>query len=866
MNIYQTIINWSKNKPLFWQDAICRILQKQQMEEEDYVQLITILKKEVGLIDTQITPLIPSQENIPQSASTSNAIKLLGIHHPTNINALWENTELDFSPNGLTVVYGRNGSGKSGYAKILKKLCWSRDSNIELKRNVYNIGAQTAQSVKIMYQENGTATPFNWHEGNETIPALNTIYIFDSKCANIYLNNETPTEYKPIGLDVLERLIEICNSIHSRIDVEKGLLTAIKPILDRKYDRTGIAQWYSGIENRSITEIDQKLSIAEEQQNRYNELTSILNTTNPAETLQQLQQKTARYQAIITKLKQFENLFCADSIVNIQNIKQNYCTKKSAYEIASNSFKGDDAYNIGSDVWKQMWNYAKQYAGEESYSITDFSVDKESYCVLCHQPLNESAKQRLQRFESYIQDTSSKEYEISKQALEKQISVYSQLTTPVIARTILDEITSDFPDIEQTLQDFEQNILGNKNSVCAYLQSASEESIKNILPCIVSHEIENRNKLIENKIKDLKEVIANRTKLVEEYLSLEALISLYNKKTDILRYLDEYKKKQQYAAAIGKTDTTSISKKIGEIIESDSITLQQEEFLKHLQNLDQKIASKISITKARTSRGTTYKKCGFNDISDKVPDVLSEGEQKIVAFANFLSECTIDNATNTIVLDDPVTSLDQEYRESIANMIIDLSRNRQIIIFTHDLYFVSYLFFKHKEMLATECNIISLEANNDISGIVTDEIPYLAKNVQQRIDAIRKDLDKIKSLSPSNIEQRNYILNDVKEKMRQLIERTVEDVLIGSTVVRFKKNVTFKKQNLAHLIVTDQNDITFLTELYGKYSEVIHDGSPETITKTKTEAEIRADITNYGNWKNGFDNKVKAYKDANNIN
>lgn len=865
MNIYQTIINWSKNKPLFWQDAICRILQKQQMEEEDYVQLITILKKEVGLIDTQITPLIPSQDNVPQSALTTNAIKLLGIHHPTNINALWENTELDFSPNGLTVIYGRNGSGKSGYAKILKKLCWSRDSNIELKKNVYNTGVQTAQSVEMIYQENGTATPFNWHEGDETNPALNTIYIFDSKCANIYLNSETPTEYKPIGLDVLERLIEICNSIHSRIDDEKRLLTATKPILDRKYDRTEIAQWYSGIENRSITEIDQKLSIVEEQQNRYNELTSILNTTNPAETIQQLQQKAARYQAIITKLKQFENLFCTDSIVNIQNIKQNYCTKKSAYEIASNSFKGDDAYNIGSDVWKQMWNYAKQYANEESSSITDFATDRESYCVLCHQPLNKTAKQRLQRFESYIQDTSSKEYEKARQTLGKQLSEYSQIPTPFITGPIRAEIKSDYPDLEQILQTFEHNIFNNKEKVCAFLQSSNAVPLDDIIPCVISSEFENKNKLIENKIKDLKEAISDRNKLAEEHLSLEALISLCNKKTDILRYLDEYKKKQQYAAAIGKTDTTSISKKIGEIIESDSITLQQEEFLKHLQNLDQKIASKISITKARTSRGTTYKKCGFNDISDKVPDVLSEGEQKIVAFANFLSECTIDNATNTIVLDDPVTSLDQEYRESIANMIIDLSRNRQIIIFTHDLYFVSYLYYKHKEILAADCNIVSLETRDEISGFVTDDIPYLAKNVQQRIDTIRHDLDVIRGLSPTDSQQRNYILNDAKEKMRQLVERTVEDVLIGSTVNRFKKDISFKHGNLAHLIITNQDDITFLRNLYGKYSEVIHDGSPETVARTISVTDITTDISTYSNWKDDFMNRVKEYKRTNNI-
>lgn len=865
MNIYQVIIDWSRNKPLFWKDAICRIFQKQQLENDDLDQLTDILKKEVGLIDTDIAASIPDSDNVPQSSPNSNAVKILGIHHPNNINALWTESELDFMPDGLTVIYGRNGSGKSGYTKILKKLCWSRDSNIELKKNVYSTDDQQEQSVTIKYKENDTESSFDWHEGDNTIPALNNIYVFDSKCANIYLNNDTPTEYKPIGLDVLEQLTQICNSIRSKLDGEQRSLSAAKPVLDVKYNETDIARWYNSIEQVSVTDINQRLSITEEQQKRYNELTSTLNTSNPAETIQQLQQKTSRYQSTIQKVKQIEDLFNTENVTNLQELKQTYFTKKGAYIIALESFKGEDKFQIGSDVWKQMWDYAKQYAVQESSSIISFPEKEESYCVLCHQPLNDTAKQRLKRFESYIKDTSSKEYESAKQSIEQQYSIYSKISTPVITGTILDEITTDFPELKQLLQVFEQTIFDNKNKACAFLQPENENPLKDIVNTTISNVLSTKKQLIDNRINNLNDSINNRNKLVEEHLALEALITLCNKKNDVLRYVEEYKKKQLYNTAISKTDTTSISKKIGEIIESDSIALQQEEFIKHLQILDCNIASKISISKVRTSKGTTYKKCGFNNISDKVPDVLSEGEQKIVAFANFLSECTIDNATNTIILDDPVTSLDQEYRESIANMIIDLSRNRQIIVFTHDLYFVSYLFFKHKELLSMDCNIVSIETNNEISGIVTDEIPYLAKNVQQRIDTIRHDLDEIRGLSPTDSQHRNYILNDAKEKMRQLIERTVEDVLIGNTVNRFKKDISFKHGNLANLIITDQNDISFLRGLYSKYSEVIHDGSPETVAHSISLTDITTDISAYSNWKDDFMNRVKSYKQANNI-
>ena len=64
--------------------------------------------------------------------------------------------------------------------------------------------------------------------------------------------------------------------------------------------------------------------------------------------------------------------------------------------------------------------------------------------------------------------------------------------------------------------------------------------------------------------------------------------------------------------------------------------------------------------------------------------------------ANFLSECTIDGATNSLIFDDPVTSLDLDYREAIGNKITELSANRQVIVLTHDLYFVRFLMDSYK--------------------------------------------------------------------------------------------------------------------------------------------------------------------------
>jgi ABC-type multidrug transport system ATPase subunit len=54
-----------------------------------------------------------------------DAISLDSIFHHKGVNALAEDQSLKFGKN-LTVVYGDNGAGKTGYIRILKDSCRAR--------------------------------------------------------------------------------------------------------------------------------------------------------------------------------------------------------------------------------------------------------------------------------------------------------------------------------------------------------------------------------------------------------------------------------------------------------------------------------------------------------------------------------------------------------------------------------------------------------------------------------------------------------------------------------------------------------------------------------------------------------------------
>ena len=54
------------------------------------------------------------------------------MHGVRHVNALAPDQRLTLHRVGLTIIYGDNGSGKSGYARILKKVCRARTSTFDL--------------------------------------------------------------------------------------------------------------------------------------------------------------------------------------------------------------------------------------------------------------------------------------------------------------------------------------------------------------------------------------------------------------------------------------------------------------------------------------------------------------------------------------------------------------------------------------------------------------------------------------------------------------------------------------------------------------------------------------------------------------
>lgn len=197
------IIAWSREGPKWQRDALRRICAKDALDDLDFEELIVLCKsKGKGSIAL-------GTEHIPTADATTAVVNLNAIHTTENINALKPGERLTFDKVGLTVVYGDNGSGKSGYARILRKVCRARVAPKDDKI-LPNIYAQTEKPQKavIDFSANGQNKSESWTSNITCDPLLSSVSVFDNRTANVYVDEANNVAYMPFPMRLLERLAE----------------------------------------------------------------------------------------------------------------------------------------------------------------------------------------------------------------------------------------------------------------------------------------------------------------------------------------------------------------------------------------------------------------------------------------------------------------------------------------------------------------------------------------------------------------------------------------------------------------------------------------------------------------------------------
>lgn len=156
---FDELFDWtnSQNRPTWQKDALRRLAIAGDLTDDDLRSLLEIIRHEVGLAEGQFPVAVPlASEHLVDASLDAPRTILSSIGPVRGIDRLAsDQPPIKFAKRGITLVYGANGSGKSGYCRIAKQLCRSVSPQ-ELKADVYSASPTNPPEVDLVYGFEGT--------------------------------------------------------------------------------------------------------------------------------------------------------------------------------------------------------------------------------------------------------------------------------------------------------------------------------------------------------------------------------------------------------------------------------------------------------------------------------------------------------------------------------------------------------------------------------------------------------------------------------------------------------------------------------------------------------------------------------------
>ncbi|MHB8296533.1 MAG: AAA family ATPase [Acidimicrobiales bacterium] len=171
----------------------------------------------------------------------------------------------------------------------------------------------------------------------------------------------------------------------------------------------------------------------------------------------------------------------------------------------------------------------------------------------------------------------------------------------------------------------------------------------------------------------------------------------------------------------------------------------------------------------------------------RLSQILSEGEQKVLALADFIAEARMGGSSAPIIFDDPVNSLDHRRLQEVADRIAALVATRQVVVFTHNIWLATELLARF-EKRPSECSyfMVSDDEARSVKGKVDRASGPrwdTVKELKKRVDEHLRDAAAASGASQTALVEAAYGV------MRSWCEVVVEEVLFADVTRRYRANV-----------------------------------------------------------------------------
>jgi AAA domain len=782
MPLNDEIYAWLSERPGWQQELFLRALAGNRLSEESQDRIIDLV-----LHGSDEGTRTVQRDDLPTDLRAGTSLRLLAIEHVMGVNRLVDGEVLSFIADGLNVVYGANGSGKSGWARIPKH-AGRAEHDERILGDAFTPEAERPRPIAAIRSALAGDERRVELALDEPAPGdLAGMCVFDGHCGVQLLRSAHEVEFVPVALEALRRLYQAQGQVASRIDHRIGLLRDDPLDLTPFGAETLVSRALKGLSHETdlsrVRAHAQVTAEEEVQRNRLAREVAAIDADKTEELATNAERVAKRAEELVEELRRIAVLVDADAIAaHTHEIAMLEAARTLAQRLSAEQFERAPLGGVGSEPWLVMWKAVQAFMHE--IHETRFPPGDKGLCALCMQNLEPEAQARLQGFDTFVRSDVEQQLKTAQAAVSKR---KERLPDPAATAERHAAALEELPDaISDKVRLWLESVTATVDEIRS---EASRPTPPPTAPTDVIDEFARKERVRAAGLHSLKDPEVE-ARLRSELAEANARHVLGAHVDDIGRRVDRLQQVERLNAARAQLTTSAISnamRKFARAFITDDLETALHAQLKALNFGD------VEIVRCATSGSEGTPQVGLKVQTQgraSLQSILSEGEQRRLALAFFLAEVSVAYKGQPLILDDPVCSVDSEGRRHIARTLARIAKDRQVIVFTHELTFL------HELEAAAEAeqvhrHMLSVLRDASGAGRVQPDLPWVGLGAEDRYARLGKDLKEIQRLYGTEGPSETYRFRaiDYSTLLRQAFERAVEDKVLGGVVTRGRPGV-----------------------------------------------------------------------------
>jgi recombinational DNA repair ATPase RecF len=797
------------------------------------------------LAEKQLTdleaPAVPEMGVAGEVDEPLDPLKLVALRDCRGVNALAENQSIAFHPR-LTVLFGENAMGKTGYVRVLKRLANVRSAEPIIPDIHRPLAAADAASATVRFAIGDVEEEVAW-QGEAGVPPFTRMTVFDSPAVALHLEGSVTYLFTPADLALFRYTHSAIEAVRVLLDADLVARQPRQNSFITAFTRGTVV--HAEIEalsaSTSLTTLTQLATLSETERNQIGPLRASVETLSSAAS-------GGRREALRSRANVLQHLVTlSDALKAFEQAAYDDAVTAEAQARGVQADAADVLYREGKlpAELRPSWQ-AFIDAGERYLVASDRSdyPESDADCIYCGQKLGEASAALVQAYRAYASGAGAAAVAT---AHDRAVSLGSPLMSDQ-ASTAVEAVRTILPGLEDG--DAVPDWAADGRSLldlAVGLREAVAESRTTARAGQVTEDLGLRARLSAAAIEagatltamdgDAKE----RQRLLGEDRSRLAVLEDRQTLARLLPDIQSYVEQAAWSLRL-RTLMTRFPALLRSLTETSKTASQDIVNRDFERAFFRECAALRAPTVALDFPGRRGEASRHKSVAPdhSLAEILSQGEQKVIAIADFLAEASLRTTSAPIVFDDPVDSFDYRRVGEIAKRIADLSDEQQVVVFTHNIMFAANL-LGHFEERPSECLFYQVTQDNGHKGVIS-------KATHARLDSLSglkaRVNEALQAAQGADDGDRQNRIDAAYDHIRAWCEVAVETKLLAKVTQRYQPNVAMQQ---LERIRPDRLGaaIAVIYPIWERSNRYIpgHSQPLETLGVRPTMDELRADWT-----------------------